>query len=81
METMINAKDALMYQRYVHDLLSGDDTAEDQEDQIELVESLLASNRFKLKFITCCYHGRCQECDVRSCGLKTSLCFKNGVVL
>lgn len=53
METMINAKDTLMYQRYVHDLLSGDDTAEDQEDQIELVEALLANRGFKLKFITC----------------------------
>ena len=49
---MINAKDALMYQCYVDDLLSGDDTAEDQEDQIELVEALLANSGCELKFIT-----------------------------
>ena len=60
-ETMIEAKDALMYQLYVDDLLRVADTTEDQEDQIQQMEALLANSGFKLKFFTCLGQLLCNE--------------------
>ena len=46
-----DAKDALLYHRYVDDILSGADDEEGREAQIAQVQELLGTGGFKLKFV------------------------------